>query len=369
MQYLAVLGRQSELSVAELAAQFSDVQKIGGNLALFEAPESGKAGAPDLNRLGGTVKLAVKLEETPAEFLLKQDRKVVLGVSDYSKKRASGRNSQGLALKFKRILRREGKSARVLPNNDGAALSSATVFHHQLGEKAGHFELILVDGTWYRGIAVQNINSYRDRDQERPARDAKVGMLPPKLAQILVNLCGKLPENARILDPFCGTGVVLQEAMLLGYQGYGTDKSEKMVEYSKRNLEWLVKKDLTKHKKFDIMDGDATSYQWKGLVSAVAAETYLGPPMSEAPAEMKLREVMQECKGIITGFLANIAPQIEVGTPLALAIPAWLRPDGTYKRLNLLDDFERLGYNVKKFGLYQREGQVVAREIIVLRKK
>ena len=57
-------------------------------------------------------------------------------------------------------------------------------------------------------------------------------------------------------------------------------------------------------------------------------------------------------------------------------MPAWRRPNGAYERLNLLDEIEQLGYNVRSFKnlaqsdlLYHREQQVVAREIIVLRKK
>ena len=76
------------------------------------------------------------------------------------------------------------------------------------------------------------------------------------------------------------------------------------------------------------------------------------------------------------GFLKNLAKQIKSGTPVVLGVPAWLRPDGSYSRLNLLDEIEKLGYNVKRFKtasqsdlLYHREGQIVAREIIVLRKK
>ena len=107
----------------------------------------------------------------------------------------------------------------------------------------------------------------------------------------------------------------------------------------------------------------------------MACETYLGPPMSQPPVDIKLKTVKAECEEIILGFLKNIAPQLKSGTPLALAVPAWRRPNGEYSRLNLLDKIEEMGYNVvketsgKKSLLYYREGQVVAREIIVLRKR
>ena len=47
-------------------------------------------------------------------------------------------------------------------------------------------------------------------------------MLPPKLAQIIVSLSGTQPGQT-VLDPFCGTGVVLQEALIMGAIVYGFD--------------------------------------------------------------------------------------------------------------------------------------------------
>lgn len=383
MKYLAVLGRQPELSLAELRTLYDSAAKlIGPELALFNS-----ATPPQINRLGGTLKLARELPAPLMDFFAQLPAgKLTLGLSDYSRQ-ASISSVRREAMKIKKILVRHGRSVRILANN-APALSTATCHHNQLGEKSGHLELIKLNQSWYLGCGVQNITAYARRDQARPARDAKVGMLPPKLAQILINLCGPLPSDSRLLDPFCGTGVVLQEAALIGYRPYGTDLNPRMVEYTARNLQWLKSSSLlrqfasstsisllTKTEKFDIIQGDATNFVWTGQIDAVASETYLGPPMSAPPAEIKLKTVKQECTAIILGFLKNIAPRINPGTPLALAIPAWLRPDGSYSRLNLLDEVQKLGYNVENIGqknllglLYYREGQIVAREIIVLRK-
>jgi len=365
MKYLAILGRQPKISLAELESQFSSVKYLGGFLATFENDTE-----PEIAMLGGTVKLARPLDGGPEKFLLELDfdGKYVIGVSDYSKG-ATRRSAQGLALKIKRVLRNHGKSVRVLENKD-AVLSTATVFHSQLGEKPGHFELILAEKKWYVGISVQNINAYRDRDQNRPARDAKNGMLPPKLAQILINLCGPLKPGATVLDPFCGTGVVLQEAILMGYKAYGTDASERIVEFAKKNLEWLGKGEY----KLDV--GDAQDFIWEQPIDAVAFEGYLGPPMSQPPADIKMKSVMADIYPLYYHTLRNLSSQLKSGTPVVMAVPAWLRPDGHYERLNLLDEIHDMGYNVMKYRtsgqedlLYHRDGQIVAREIIVLRKK
>lgn len=380
MQYLAILGRQPKISLAELESQFSDVSVVAGSknlLATFESETD-----PEIAKLGGVIKLAKPIDggsAEPEKFLeifassTGFSSKFVIGVSDYSKG-ASARKAQGEALHIKRAMKKAGFSVRVLPNKD-AVLSSATVFHNQLGEKPGHFEFIKYGNKWFVGLRVQNIKAYAERDQARPARDAKNGMLPPKLAQILINLCGPLPRGATVLDPFCGTGVVLQEALLMGYKAYGTDLSERIVGFARKNLEWLIAR-CSLEEYVRLSTGDAQDFQWEQPIDAVAFEGYLGPPMSQAPAEIKLKQVISEVAPLYRNVLRNLSNQLQSGTPVVMAVPAWLRPGGHYQRLNILDEVGDLGYNVLKYKnlsqedlLYFRDGQVVAREIIVLRKK
>jgi tRNA (guanine10-N2)-dimethyltransferase len=321
----------------------------------------------DISRLGGTLKLAVKLTEKPLDYLKNlPEGKITIGVSDYSK-HASKKSASLEALKLKKILVRHGRSVRVVENKD-AALSTATSLHNGLnGKNPRKVELIKIEDDWYKVVGVQDIDAYAKRDQARPARDAKVGMLPPKLAQILINLCGPLKPGSTVLDPFCGTGVVLQEALLMGYHAYGTDISERMIEYSKKNLDHFGFKD------YKLEVGDATTHQWGKKIDAVACEGYLGQPMSNIPSELKLKEQKQECSSIILGFLKNLSNQIKPNTPVTIAIPAWLRSDGIYSRLEVVDKIEEMGYNVNNKSreglIYARVGQIVARDIIILRKK
>lgn len=376
MRYLAVLGRQPEISIAELEAQFPKALFSTGpvlaasptvlDLRLRAAGDPPAWPPVDIKRFGGVLKLAIELEQKPLEYLQSlSEGKITIGVSDYSKN-ASRRTASSEALKLKKILVRHGRSVRVVENKE-ATLSTATSLHNGLGGKNERkVEFIKVNDEWFRVIGVQDIEAYAKRDQARPARDAKVGMLPPKLAQILINLCGPLASGSVVLDPFCGTGVVLQEALLMGYRAYGTDISERMVEYSKKNLEHFRFKD------YEVEVGDATSFEWKKPINAVACEGYLGRPFSRVPSEMSLKKEKQECLAIILGFLKNLSSQISEGTPVTLAAPAWLRENGDYERLDIIDEIIKLGYNVSnktQEGLfYHREGQVVARDIIILRK-
>lgn len=388
MRYLAVLGRQPELSLAEIKALYN-VEPIAfipasneprhplPATAVFDFAKD--APSPDLSRLGGTIKLARELEGSPIDYLRSlPEGKIVLGISDYSVQ-ARGAFARETAMKFKKKLARSThRNVRVVnPSDYCPYIPSATAHHNHLSEKPTHVELIRFadrlgdEDDWFVSLGTQNITAYARRDRARPARDAKVGMLPPKLAQILINFCGPLPKGARLLDPFCGTGVLLQEATLMGYIPYGTDLSERMANYTRKNLSWLGKGES-----FVVEVADATTATWQPPIDAVACETYLGPPMSTPPSDIKLKESKHECHKIILGFLKNLAPQIKSNTPVVLATPAWLRENGQYSSLNILDEIKNMGYNVIKYNntgkaplLYHREGQVVAREIIVLRKK
>ena len=394
MKYVAIAGRQPLISLAEIQALYDKAARlVGKKLVFFEIDEDGEENiSPDINRLGGSLKLG-RFFDTDFSKLAKflatahPEGKITLGISDFSKQKKSGLAKQK-SMELKRNLARMGRSVRVITSNE-PEISSATAHHNQLGEKAGCFEIFLIDREIYLSLGTQNITAYTERDQARPARDAKVGMLPPKLAQILINLCGKLPEGARVLDPFCGTGVVLQEAAIMGYVPYGTDLNERMVEYSKKNLSWLFNKRNQKRfkilpdliqKKDQILNtisvGDATSFTWEGEIDAVAFEGYLGAPMSKPPVDIKFKTEKAKCREIAMGFLKNITPQIKSGTPVVMALPAWLRENGKYAGLNILDEIQEMGYNFEKFQdlsqsdlLYYREGQIVAREIIVIRKR
>jgi tRNA G10 N-methylase Trm11 len=232
--------------------------------------------------------------------------------------------------------------------------------------------------TWLaQTVKVQNINAYARRDQGRPKRDARVGMLPPKLAQTIVNLAtGPLPvtEDNVVLDPFCGTGVILQEALLMGYGAYGTDLEPRMIDYSRQNLEWLAThgKDSTP----TLEAGDATKHDWTYPYSVIASETYLGRPLSSWPGADTLREIIGTCNVIIEKFLQNLAEQTQPGKRLCLAIPAWRGPNGQIHHLPLLDHLEKLGYNRLRFEhakdselVYFRPEQLVARELLVITRK
>lgn len=383
--YVALLGRQPALGTAELERMLGSqhVTPFSSGAVLVDTPSI------DIQTLGGTLKLGVvsidlatgdwtrvsqKIIQHYSDVWTSSEARITLGISAYGFP-VSAREVQKTGILLKQKLKKSNISMRLVPNQE-TTLSTATSHHNKLGLGSNKVELLVVRAKNGRIIVAestgaQNITAYTRRDQERPKRDAFVGMLPPKLAQIMINLAGPL-DTGYLLDPFCGTGVILQEAALKGYSVYGTDLSEKMVRYSSDNLKWLVQ---SHHLPFDwrVSEGDAMTTVWQQPVSAVVAETYLGQPFSAPPSPAKLTEVRENCNHIMSTFLKNIAKQLPAGTPVCIAVPAWRSTDGSFTHLPLVDALATLGFKPYEFRhvskndlLYYREDQVVARELLVM---
>jgi len=101
-------------------------------------------------------------------------------------------------------------------------------------------------------------------------------------------------------------------------------------------------------------------------------ETYLGKPLVNEPSAALLSDIKYECNRIIKDFLKNLASQLEPGTPLCIAVPAWHTSHGV-QHISALDDLENIGYNRIDFIhasreelIYHREDQIVGRELLVL---
>jgi tRNA G10 N-methylase Trm11 len=380
-----ILGRQPALGFAELESRFGDeaIQPLGSYAAQVNvAPD-----AVPFHLLGTVMKFAQPLAtfdsiDWPTVVSLTSEKlvelldempegKVKLGLSVYDID-VSLKTLQRTGLELKKTLRNAGRSVRVVPNT-GLELNSAQVIHNRLTTEVGCELLLIRDGRQThlaRTLYVQDIDDYAKRDFGRPMRDAFVGMLPPKLAQTMLNLAQVKPEQ-RVLDPFCGTGVVLQEAALMHTDVYGTDVSERMVRYTRDNLNWLEE---TYHMKFGAFyeTADATTHTWQQPVDSVVCEVYLGQPMTTIPDKAKLDKIIAECDDITSKFLTNLHRQLKPGTRCCLAVPAWF-DHRKFLHLKVVDDLEKMGYNrisFKRAGnedlIYHRENQVVARELLVI---
>lgn len=386
---LCILGRQPQLGVAELESLFGyrKVKPIGQTGAEVDLDPM----EIDFSRLGGTMKLARILtrvndhdwpnlerylvEQIPRHLDHVPQGKFTLGLSVYGMDVSTAIINRSL-MKIKKAARdTTGRPIRVVPNKL-PALNSAQVLHNKLTSLEA-WELILMrDGTQTilaQTVAMQDIKAYGERDQARPKRDSRVGMLPPKLAQIIINLANPATGDT-IVDPFCGTGVILQEALLMGYDVVGTDLEERMVTYARENIDWLraLRPQINNRSLIEL--GDATSFTWPTPIGVVASETYLGRPLAALPSGTELQLIINDVNTILSKFLKNLASQLNLGAKVALAIPAW-RSGASFINLPLLAKLTDMGYTLTQFQhvsdtdlIYWREGQIVGRRLLVLTK-
>lgn len=390
---IAILGRQPHISLAELESLFGP-QAVTPLVTSSAALVDTVALLPQA-RLGGTIKSGTVLARLPAADVAKAYAFVQKHIVEYAAefvpegKVQLGTSVYGIpvqtkwllqqTLTLKKVLKTAGRSVRIIENK-APALETAQVLYNKLARDQGIELLIVKHGTEIiiaRTTGVQDIDQYTSRDRGRPKRDARVGMLPPKLAQIIINLAvGPLEAHgATILDPFCGTGVVLQEAQVMGFDAYGTDLEPRMIEYSKTNIEWLQQTHHPIGTGWHIEQADATKTEWPHRYHTIACETYLGRPFSAVPKPEILQEVMQDVNLIHKRFLQNVARQTKPGFRLCVAVPAWFVGPRT-KHLKVLEILPELGYTRLEFAhasanelVYHRENQIVGRELVVLVRK
>ncbi len=382
MNHFFILGSHPALSVAELTSRFSIKKplRLGevliGDCAIGDPTEA-------IRTLGGTIKIGRLIGRvTPSGLydvlvteLLAAEKsgKFNFGISVYGK---SSLNTHKLGLELKTALKAEGVSCRFVTSRE-KTLSSVVVEQNKL--VAGGRELVVIvdNGQAHVGVteSVQPFKQLSRRDYGRPARDDHSGMLPPKLAQIMINLSG-CPLDGALLDPFCGSGTVLTEAMLMGYRSiFGSDLSAKAVDDSKENIEWTKKESgLSVTPKVRQSDARQLSRIYApGTIEAVVGETYLGPQRGA----VNIKKTAVELSTLYGLVLKEIARVLRPGGRAVLALPAFV--EGRRRHLLPLS-FSSLsllkppagpateGISERGTFLYGRPGQRVWREIIVVKK-
>jgi tRNA G10 N-methylase Trm11 len=280
-------------------------------------------------------------------------------------------------------------------------LSSVMVANNKLVETGAEIVIIKQEKNFLVGRTrtVQDFRSYAQRDMEKPSPNPKSGMLPPKLAQMLINLSRDTGQT-QVFDPFCGSGVLLQEGLLLDLDILGGDIDERAAKSTQENLEWLVKTynvaapkiGREKIKKTAITGRirvtDATRSRWEKANQTntfIATEPYLGPPQRGPVLIHNARTIAAELEKLYLGFFENLKKNFGKIRRVGIVFPVIKTNEGLLY-LNILDRIQELGYvrheflpamEAKKEALashrgsllYSRPDAFIIREIFVFDKK
>ncbi len=425
-KYAFNLGRVFTLSLAELFAVF---ENIGLNFRLVDLyrevliiETEDKLDVLKLQKsVGGTIKIMQVLDSvgrkkalSPSlvlkdyfdakmlkdQYLAGYTGKIQIGISYYPLAEVRDLPIRGdnkrIGFKIKEILTTAGYSVRlVLPQLAGLALPSVVVTNEHLLEKGAEIDFLVGLERVYlaKTITVQNFEDYGRRDYQRPARDMQVGMLPPKVAQMMINLA-QLPVTSAgnlkhaILDPFAGSGTVIQEALIMGHKGIGSDISPKAVENAEKNLEWIKNRYKLPPGRFELFVADAKKLSEnlpKIEIDAVVTEATLGPAYGTAPKPQEIERNFKELEDIYVGAFESFKKFLSPGKRVVVALPAY-RTEKGYVYFPGIDKLAKTGYDIvdplpeivvekypflqitaRKSLVYDRKDQFVSREIFIFK--
>jgi len=286
-----------------------------------------------------------------------------------------------LAISWKKFLKGRFRHVRFVESKDETT-SSVTVSRNKL-LRGCDLWMVFAHGQVYaiKTLDVQDYRSFSDRDFGRPRRNAKNGMLPPKLARIMVNLSDA--NSLSVLhDPFVGSGTILQEAGLLGVQNLiGTDIDPQNISDAEANLEWL-KERTDKHWTVRLVQADIrtlTSLAYSD-VTHVVAEIDLGDPLTQKATTREVSNRITEAEQLVQ-VLFTYAVSLSKCVALVVALPFWPQSDGKIGRVPYVipSGFTQLKAEqyAKTFPRelsprggfdYIRQDQFVGREIVVIGK-
>lgn len=354
-----IIGREPELSVAELEAVApdwgADVVDVQPHGALLQHAHT----LPDraIDHLGGSIKQVRVLESfdlaagigpileqvcTPAWITQHfSSERIEFGVSVYGASSAQRQRAQKHFLQLKKAIHANGRPVRLVISKE-PQMSAVTVHRNGLDKRGREFVFFATGQNIVLGVtqAVQDYQAYGVRDFGRPAANPKSGMLPPKVAQMMLNIAQVKPNDV-LLDPFCGSGTVLQEAALIGVQEiHGSDSDGRAVKDSQENIRWLLKEYSTVHASVEITKRDARNISCRPTV--IVTEPYLGKPLRGNETRAGILAQAKELQSLYQHVVSTWVRILPPGGRLVMIWPEFVLGE-EHVGLDLTSDFARLG--------------------------
>lgn len=394
MQIFAILGSHPNLSLAEIKAVTGVTPETSaGVVAIFDTLDTDLPVLMDT--LGGVQKFGVVIGEVqsaePEEiiaFLASQlehefrESKMHFGISAYDFGHPRGvdkiaKQTKTIGMTVKTRLKEKNRPSRYVMSQE-AALNAVAVRKNELIKKGAEFVFMVANNRIVIGTtsAVQDAEDWSERDFGRPRRNAKQGMLPPKLARMMLNMTGKRIAGATVLDPFCGSGTVLMEAAMLGAaKVIGSDIATVAVHDTQHNMAWLKERgqgvavsdvDVFAAKASEV--GDRLSH---GSVDVIVTETYLGLPRKGVETAEDLKKAVDYITTLYQESFSTMRNVLNKDGVLLVAAPVHMLGKESFEA-DVVQILETLGYWHDPIGpeqlIYHREDQMVGRHFFRFRK-
>ena len=355
MKQFFILGRNPELSREELFS-YLDARDMKYKEILFEENylvleldfEF------DIQELGGTIKQGkIEFEDTIfgfAEFLGKND----LVQEDKFTYSLFGNAEIDLLKNYfkenrqKAILKHGGKNLHLQEGPEVKFPNADHLFFAYETEKTFYFGKILQE---------YNYNEVKKRDLGRPYSREELD-ISARLSKILINLSGTKKDDL-LLDPFCGIGGIMQEALIKKINVYGSDKDFMAIQNCQKNMQWL-KRNYKIDNFYMVYRKDANKVPSKNY-DAVATESPLGEVVRKKPSDQKAKQIIKDFENLIIPILKHLKEVKKSKARIAITFPKIREFSANYDKIQKATGLKL----VKGPILEARKRHFIARDIIV----
>ena len=345
MKYLFILGRNIELSIAEIKSYFELTNNkilnkhFNQKGFLIELERELKKG--EIDNLGGTIAIGQVLSNSvddldKIEIYLGEKNNISYSIWNMSEK------EEILREYLKKRFKKEKLKA---------------VFKYQENSPKVDEAFFSFEENYGKIIQKCDYDILEKRDMGKPIRRESLA-ISPRLAKTMINL-SQVKESGTLVDCFCGIGVILQEALLQNKKVIGIDRDKDAIKGASKNLEWFgFSKD-----QYELINFDSKKVKIS-KANVLVTEPDLGEILRKISSKTKAKETLQEFEDLMIGVLKNLKENISgrivftsplIKTPekrIACNIDRILENTGLKLVLGGFDDF--------------RDKQIVGRRIFVL---
>jgi len=387
---LFISGKNWKLSLAELAAYLKarelkfEIRFFSKDFFVFEFEDDFISS--DIESLGGTIKIGKEKAKFSTQIIReafadknkqaqsqiteilassglvdeidKSPEKLLFGVSVYCAENPlrplSGTIQRFVGSALKDELKGYGKKSKFMgfsKDRHSAQLSHVEVLKKKLVESKTEILLgIGKEETWVaQTVAVHNPFEFQKRDIYKPVQRKIFGM-PPRLARIMVNLSKCTPGKV-LLDPFCGVGTVLQEALLSKANVVGVDVNPWCVKAAIENLQWIKMEYNLENVEFRVVQGDVGRLAEKvgqETIDCIVTEPDLGPALRHVPTGPYAQKIIEKLKPLFFSLVDQAYKVLKKGGRLVVVTPYIITRSDQSVIMPIAEKLENVGFRIVK---------------------
>lgn len=360
--HYAFLGHQPELSLQELEALSGDQPELAAP-GIARLPRDPLVFA---SRLGGVLKLARELVVVNQLAVLPELSRLIresgiknIAISNYTTDPLPASDLRELKTQVtaERPLRFVSFEDR---GHELVMLAKKHVQEYNLIPSGT--DTVIAETVW-----ISDSLGFAARDRRKPYQDIKRGMLPVKIARMMVNLASRGQDQLTLYDPFCGTGTILLEALLTGCHVLGSDLDSAAVQGTVANLAWLQDR-YQLDRSYEIVASEV-SHPPFSKVDCIVTEPLMGPLLtsSRLPDPEKAKGIARGLDKLYRGAFRAWLPLLPKQGRVVITLPEFSLNGRIIPTISI-DTIKSLGYNYVLSVPYSKPGATVMRNITVLEK-